>query len=77
VVLFGGFIPPQVTGYPTHTNLTAGSAACGKLQSCSHCRAAMDAISVEKVMKSALARLELQRCGSRLKQASSSIWIAR
>jgi hypothetical protein len=60
VVLFGGFIPPQVTGYPTHTNLTGGAAACGKLHACSHCRAAMDAISVEKVMKAARRFLKLQ-----------------
>jgi hypothetical protein len=35
VVLFGGFIPPSVTGYATHTNLTAGSSACGKFNRCS------------------------------------------
>jgi hypothetical protein len=29
VVLFGGFIPPKVTGYPTHANLTGGAEACG------------------------------------------------
>lgn len=51
VVLFGGFIPPKVTGYPTHTNLTGGAQACGKLAKCSHCKAAMDAISVEAVMR--------------------------
>jgi ADP-heptose:LPS heptosyltransferase len=26
-VLFGGFVPPQVTGYDFHTNLTGGSPA--------------------------------------------------
>lgn len=53
VVLFGGFIPPQVTGYDTHTNLTGGSTACGKLSRCSHCRTAMSVISVEKVLLAA------------------------
>jgi ADP-heptose:LPS heptosyltransferase len=53
VVLFGGFIPPSVTGYPTHTNLTGGATACGKLRPCSHCKAAMSAISVEQVLLSA------------------------
>lgn len=53
VVLFGGFIPPSVTGYPTHTNLTGGAVACGKFNRCAHCRAAMDAISVEKVLHAA------------------------
>jgi ADP-heptose:LPS heptosyltransferase len=57
VVLFGGFIPPQVTGYPTHTNLTGGARACGSLNRCDHCRAAMDAISVDEVMAAAEGRL--------------------
>lgn len=50
VVLFGGFIPPEVTGYPTHANLTGGSSACGHLSKCSHCKTAMNAISVDKVL---------------------------
>jgi hypothetical protein len=49
VVLFGGFIPPQVTGYDTHVNLTGGAEACGSLQRCAHCQAAMEAISVDEV----------------------------
>jgi ADP-heptose:LPS heptosyltransferase len=53
VVLFGGFIPPSVTGYDTHTNLTGGATACGKLHTCRHCRDAMDAISVDKVLNCA------------------------
>jgi len=57
VVLFGGFIPPQVTGYPTHTNFTGGAAACGSLYECAHCRAAMAAITVEQVCEAAQAHL--------------------
>jgi ADP-heptose:LPS heptosyltransferase len=53
VVMFGGFIPPAVTGYPGHTNLTGGAEACGSLFTCEHCKAAMDAISVEEVTWSA------------------------
>lgn len=53
VVLFGGFIPPEVTGYLTHTNLTGGAVACGKLNPCRHCRAAMDEISVDDVLTAA------------------------
>lgn len=49
VVLFGGFIPPQVTGYDTHINLTGGAEACGSLQRCPHCESAMAAITVEEV----------------------------
>lgn len=58
VVLFGGFIPPSVTGYPAHTNLTGGSTACGKLRPCQHCKTAMDAISVDKVLHAARRYLE-------------------
>lgn len=57
VVLFGGFIPPQVTGYDTHANLTGGSIACGSLSPCDHCREAMQAISVDEVYQAAKARL--------------------
>jgi hypothetical protein len=53
VVLFGGFIPSSVTGYDMHANLTGGTAACGKLRACRHCRDAMNAISVEKVLRTA------------------------
>jgi ADP-heptose:LPS heptosyltransferase len=48
-VLFGGFIPPAVTGYDTHINFTGGATACGSLISCEHCRAAMKNISAEEV----------------------------
>lgn len=54
VVLFGGFIPPQVTGYATHTNLTGGAEACGSLRPCRHCQLAMRAIGVEDVQRAAL-----------------------
>lgn len=58
VVLFGGFIPPQVTGYAMHTNLTGGAEACGSLSACPHCRAAMARISVEEVLAAAQSHLE-------------------
>lgn len=57
VVLFGGFIPPTVTGYDAHVNLTGGAEACGSLTQCQHCRAAMSAISCDEVIESALERL--------------------
>jgi ADP-heptose:LPS heptosyltransferase len=57
VVIFGGFIPPQVTGYALHTNLTGGAEACGSLQPCEHCAAAMQAIGVDEVLEHAMARL--------------------
>jgi hypothetical protein len=59
VVLFGGFIPPQVTGYDTHTNLTGGETHfCGSLGPCQHCKAAMRRITVEEVYKAAIDRIQ-------------------
>jgi ADP-heptose:LPS heptosyltransferase len=57
VVLFGGFIPPAVTGYATHINLTGGADACGSLNPCRHCAAAMAAIPVEQVVDACLQKL--------------------
>jgi len=54
VVLFGGWLPPSVLGYDTHINLTGGATTfCGLLRPCEHCRAAMDAISVDEVYQAA------------------------
>ena len=49
VVLFGGFIPPAVTGYADHANFTGGATACGSLNKCLHCRDALEKITVEEV----------------------------
>jgi ADP-heptose:LPS heptosyltransferase len=49
VVIFGGFIPPQVTGYDMHINLAHGE-ACGRYTPCQHCKEAMEAISFEQVL---------------------------
>lgn len=57
VVIFGGFIPPAVTGYDTHTNLTGGFEACGSLKPCRHCRQAMLSISADEVFAAAQERL--------------------
>lgn len=62
VVLFGGFVPPEVTGYDTHTNLTGGSEACGSLTACEHCRKAMETISVAEV--AAAARRHLRKANT-------------
>lgn len=55
VVVFGGYISSEVTGYPAHTNLYTPSPdyplGCGSIAPCDHCRAAMDAISVEQVVE--------------------------
>lgn len=49
VVLFGGFISPDITGYPMHHNLFTGGKACGMRVACQHCRDAMSAITVREV----------------------------
>lgn len=49
VVLFGGFISPDVTGYKTHRNLFTGGTACGWRVPCAHCREAMNKITVDMV----------------------------
>ncbi|HEX7455694.1 MAG TPA: glycosyltransferase family 9 protein, partial [Gallionella sp.] len=50
VVIFGGFISPQQTGYATQRNLTAGGKPCGMRQPCRHCADAMAAITPEMVL---------------------------
>jgi Glycosyltransferase family 9 (heptosyltransferase) len=55
VVIFGGFIPPQVTGYAMHINLNGNADACGSLQRCQHCRDALDRITVDEVCGHVLA----------------------
>jgi ADP-heptose:LPS heptosyltransferase len=50
VVIFGGFTPVELTGYPMHRNLGASLAeACGMRVPCPHCEKAMAAISPEQV----------------------------
>jgi ADP-heptose:LPS heptosyltransferase len=59
VVLFGGFVPPAVTGYASHVNLTGGAdEACGSFDACPHCIAAMDAISIDEVVAAAREKLK-------------------
>ena len=51
VIIFGGFISPQVTGYDMHRNLFTGTGlGCGMRIDCKHCREAMDKITVDEVM---------------------------
>jgi hypothetical protein len=58
IVIHGGFTPPQVLGYDAHINLTGGATeACGSLDRCEHCRAALDRIEVADVYAIAAAAL--------------------
>lgn len=59
IVIMGGFIPPQVVGYPGHINLTGGAEACGNIEPCSHCQRAMERISVDEVMEAAWRQYEV------------------
>jgi ADP-heptose:LPS heptosyltransferase len=66
VVLFGGFIPAEVTGYESHINLFTGGEACGSIAPCRHCREALDKITVEDVLDPAIEVLRyVQRNGRR------------
>jgi ADP-heptose:LPS heptosyltransferase len=56
VVLFGAWIPPQVTGYDSHINIATGK-ACGSLKACPHCAEAMASISVDQVFEAARSQL--------------------
>lgn len=56
VVIFGGFISPQVTGYATQHSLFAADdpnypLGCGMRVACDHCRQAMDAIKPDNVIE--------------------------
>jgi ADP-heptose:LPS heptosyltransferase len=52
VVIFGGFTPVELTGYPMHRNLGVSLGdACGMRRPCRHCKNEMDKISPEQVLK--------------------------
>ena len=52
IVIFGGWVPPQVLGYESHVNLTGGARRfCGSFQPCTHCREALQAITVDDVVR--------------------------
>lgn len=58
VVMFGGWIPPQVTGYENHANMVGSDHFCGSFEACPHCADAMKAISVEAVYHAAKNQLK-------------------
>lgn len=59
VVIFGGFIPVEVTGYPIHRNLGVSFAdACGtRVARCAHCEREMARITPEEVLAALLEQL--------------------
>jgi hypothetical protein len=50
VVLFGGFISPDITGYDSHINIFTGATACGNRRPCQHCVDAMQDIKPAQVI---------------------------
>ena len=61
VVVYGGYVSPDLTGYPENINLYApvDCAPCGLRRACLHDRrACMDAITVDRVVESALRLLK-------------------
>lgn len=56
VVVFGAFVPPQVTGYAFHHNIAVETdeGYCGRWEPCQHCRAALESITPGMVREKAL-----------------------
>lgn len=52
VVIFGGYISPEITGYDSHINLFTADKACGARQPCKHCEKAMAEIAPAHVLTS-------------------------
>lgn len=61
VVIFGGFIAPWVTGYPSQVNLFTGGEPCGWRRVCPHCAEAMAKIPPQLVAQHLDTLLETPR----------------
>ena len=51
IVIWGGFVSPDLLGYDSHINLWSGARSCGSKASCAHCREAMLEVSVDEVVE--------------------------
>jgi hypothetical protein len=51
VVVFGGYVSPEITGYDTHKNIFTGGTACGWRKPCQHCAEAMAKITPAQVIQ--------------------------
>jgi hypothetical protein len=60
VVIFGSFVPPSVTGYDIHKNISVETehGFCGNFDTCKHCQSALETIRPETVRAAALEILE-------------------
>jgi ADP-heptose:LPS heptosyltransferase len=61
IVIFGGYISPNQTGYAHHLNLFSGGTPCGRRTPCLHCSKAMKKITVAEVFDHALSLLRVIR----------------
>lgn len=61
IVIFGGFISPEQTGYADHVNLYAGGKPCGMRIPCQHCVEAMNAILPERILEQVTALFDVER----------------
>lgn len=57
VVIYGGYISPKQTGYPTQRALFSGGQPCGMRIRCEHCAEAMLRITPELVLEQLLEKL--------------------
>lgn len=64
VVIFGGFISPDVTGYPEHINIAdeEDGSPCGQWKRCEHCREAQARITVERVIDAVRQMVAAREC---------------
>lgn len=51
IVIFGGYISPEQTGYGEHVNLFTGRRPCGMRIACAHCVKAMAEITPDAVLE--------------------------
>jgi len=60
VVIFGSFVPPQVTGYDLHTNIAVETehGYCGKWGKCTVCQETLEGIKPNYVREKAIKLLE-------------------
>lgn len=61
IVIFGGYISPNQTGYAHHLNLFSGGIPCGRRSPCPHCTEAMKKITPEVVCDHATSLLRVIR----------------
>ena len=74
VVLFGGRISPDTTGYEGHENLYVErpGSPCGMVAACAHCRACLAEIGVERVIAALRRRLAAGRRGPAITARSAT-----